>query len=172
MNYYKYLDLDYESVHKDLRSYLISYNDKQKIGNFWTYLDVDDLIKNVPSLPRMFESLNLTIYIAAFISTSPKYGMIHIDDDPGKARINLPIINCEFSETRFFVNEGPLEHKYLENGIPYWDIDPAKCRHVDTLVLDKPAVLNIGQPHQVVTHKPPRVAITIKFHQDINHLLN
>lgn len=170
MKYYKYVDIDYLSVLGQIQSYVKDH--RHLINDFWVNMDRNSIFQAVPELPKIFEPLNLTIVKLSFVTLLEKESQIHIDDNPASVRINIPIFNCNDSETRFFKYSGEHEKRYLSNGVAYIYLDPEKCEHVDTLVLNKPAALRGTEPHQVIAgSKLPRVSLTIRFKESIEHLL-
>jgi hypothetical protein len=171
MKYYRYIDLDYKIILDDVRSYIK--NNPSKLKSSYTNLDLTDFLNSVPKFPSIFQPLNLTIKTVSVIISNDKFGSIHVDQADCKVRINIPILNCEKSETRFFINHGAVQRRVLQNGVAWFYVDPSKCDHVDTLVLDKPAVLRVTVPHQVVAGDVlPRISISVRFHENIDHLIN
>ena len=178
MKYYKYLpDLDWHPVSNKLRWYVLEENkdillfDNSK--NMWQDTKKELILKNVPELLEMIRPLNLTIrYVAFFISTISD-NVIHNDHSPVDYRINLPVLNCENTETKFFTSIDEPERKLQDNGVTYYIYDPNKCTHVESYYLNCPVVLRVNELHQVI-HNPikiPRISFTMAFYEDISYLL-
>jgi EAL domain-containing protein (putative c-di-GMP-specific phosphodiesterase class I) len=177
MIYYRYLDLDYKNSANKLLQYIQEHRPDllKKDTSFWKDVDTYDVLTKIPELPRMFESLNISIkFVAFFVSFDPIIN-IHIDTDCAKARINLPILNCENTETRFYTApKDSIQLTFQRNGVLYYKIDPAKCEWVDQFYLTQPVVFRNNEPHNIVSNNPltPRISCTIGFNEDISHLLN
>jgi hypothetical protein len=177
MKYYTYLDLDWQASSKKLKEYIYKDNPHlliQATKGSWQVVDTEELLKKVPELVEMVRPLGVTIrYVAFFISNYP-IGTIHIDADQySKCRINVPIDNCENTETRFFqTTEEPVKI-FQNNGVPLFQINPDKCVHVDQFYLTQPVLFRNTEPHQVISNNPihPRISCTISLHEDLSYLL-
>jgi hypothetical protein len=175
MLYYKKLDLDFDLVSKKTLDYVISNRDK--ITSFWNHLNLENFIKNVPEITRMFAPLNITpAYISLIVATQDagihRDTYIKVTPTP-VARINIPILNCQGSETRFWSTSAEPELLFLDNGTPYRYLDEKDCKLETILELDRPTVLRVKEPHSVVVGKKvPRISLTIEFEEDIEYLLN
>jgi hypothetical protein len=176
MKYYKYLDLDWHSCRKQLLHYVqvdcpsLSIPDSSS----WRKPNLNDVLEKVPQLPVVFQPLNLTIRYVAFFVSNYQYGTIHIDADTiSKARINLPVLNCENTETRFYTTSGMTNKIFQDNGVSLMNIDPGTCTHVDQFYLTQPVVFRNTHPHQVVSNNVnhPRISCTVAFNEDIEYLL-
>jgi hypothetical protein len=177
MNYYKYLDLNWQPAAEKLKQYIYK--------NPWTYLtnlrksswkdtDLNTITSNIPELLEMVSPLNVTIrQVSFFISNYPK-GSIHIDaESQSKCRLNIPVLNCENTETRFYTTTDEPVLIKQDNGVPLYRITPESCTHVDQYYLTQPVLFRNTQPHQIISNNPinPRISCTIAFHQDLEYLL-
>jgi hypothetical protein len=176
MKYYKYIELDWQSCCEQLLHYVQV--DCPRLltpdNSSWRGADLHDILKKVPQLTVMFQSLNLTIRYVAFFVSNQQYGTIHIDaDNISKARINLPVLNCENTETRFYTTSAVPTKIFQANGVPLMKIDPNTCTHVDQFYLTQPVVFRNTHPHQVVSNNAnhPRISCTVAFNEDIEYLL-
>ncbi len=172
MRYYRYIeDLEYNTTRLEVIEYIKIH--KGKINSFWTNIDFQDFCKFVPSILTVFNPLNLTVKRVAFTAAVKDIG-IHRDKSESVARINLPIINCEHSITKFWKTETEPTLLHLPNGVPYLFLDEKDCTLVDSICLNKPAVLRIAEPHSIHVQidKIPRISLTVEFHENIEHLLN
>jgi hypothetical protein len=177
MKYYRYLDLDCTAAAAGLAAYVQDnaqaiLEDQQYSA--WKNVNTQDVLAKVPELVDLFKPLTLTIKYLAFFVTEQPYGTIHIDHDrQSNSRINIPVLNCEKSETRFFtVTEAPV--KVLQkNGVPLLQLNPDTCVLVDQFRLTGPVVFRNDQPHQVVNINgiQPRISCTIGFYEDLEYLL-
>lgn len=176
MKYYKYLDIDCSIVSPKLIKYVYDNSDlilESQKSSSWKSVNTQDVLNKVPELIEMFTPLSLTIKYLAFFITDIPYGTIHIDHDTqSNCRINIPVLNCDSSETRFFtISEEPV--KVLQkNGIPLLKLNPLACTQVDKFELTKPVVFRNNQPHQVVSYNEnqPRISCTIGFHENLEFL--
>lgn len=169
MMYYKKLDLEFSEVAKKTLEY--AKINKDKITSFWTNVNYDDFVKHVPEITTMFESMNLHPKRVAFVVAVKDVG-IHRDATTSTARINLPILNCEHSLTKFWKTMVEPTLLQLPNGVPYMFLDEIDCNLVEQVCLDKPTVLRITEPHSVhVGNKVPRISLTIEFFEDLTYLL-
>jgi len=177
MKYYKYLDLNFETVSAKLNDYINKHSQLFLVDqrtSSWKSVDLTDLLKDVPELSEMLAPLNITLRYAAFFVSDYATGTLHIDHDiNSNCRIIIPVLNCENTETRFFTTSAAPEKVLQPNGIPLLKLDPSKCTHVDQYYLDKPLIFRNDQPHQVVSNNPnnPRISFTMGFVEDIEYLL-
>lgn len=176
MKYYNYLDLNWKPVAEKLNQYIETKPALLEFSSSWKNLDAKDVLVNIPELQEMFNPLGITVkYLALFI-TNYKVGTIHVDaDNQSKCRINFPVLNCELTETRFYVNNGPSIRVQQPNGVPLLRLLPSQCTLVDQFYLERGAVVfRNTEPHQVVSNNPmqPRISCTVGFHEDIEYLLN
>jgi hypothetical protein len=177
MKYYKYLDLDCSTVSTKLAQYvyensaLILSNQK---NSAWNPANKEDVLAKVPELGELFKPLNITIKYLAFFITDLPINAIHIDDTQSNCRINIPVLNCEKSETIFFTTtEEPVMAKQ-KNGLSFLMLNPLACTQVDKFELTRPVVFRNNQPHQVVSFNEvqPRIACTIGFYEDLEFLFH
>jgi hypothetical protein len=176
MKYYNYLDIDCSKASPKLAQYV--YENSESIlelqkNSAWKSVDTQDVLDKVPELIEMVKPLDITIKYLAFFITDMTYGTIHIDSDKqSTSRINIPVLNCDKSETRFFImSEEPI--KVLQkNGISLIKLNPAACTQVDKFELTRPVVFRNDQPHQVVSYNEiqPRISCTIGFYENLEHL--
>jgi hypothetical protein len=170
MKYYKKLELDHTLVAEKTLKY-ISVN-KHKITDFWTNIDFNEFTNHVSELLPFFEKINLTPCRIAITTTLTDVG-IHRDDTTVPLRINIPILNCKGSQTKFWKTSVEPTRLFLANGVPYLYIDKKNCELMETVELDTPTVLRIKEPHSIsVGENVPRISLTIGFLEDIEYLLN
>ena len=175
MKYYKKLDLDHTLVAKKTLAYASLHKDK--IKSFWTNINITEFVKQIPEIITLFEPLNITPTRISLITAVTKERTdpgIHRDYTDVPIRINVPVLNCEYSQTKFWrTTSEPTVINIPGTNIPYFYLKDSECEIADTLVLDKPTVLRIIEPHSVhVGEKSPRLALTIEFKEDIEYLLN
>lgn len=177
MEYYKYLDLDCSTVSPKLVKYVYDnysgiFDDQH--NSAWKAVNTQDVLDKVPELMEMFAPLNLTIRYLAFFITDLPINAIHIDDTQSNCRINIPVLNCEKSETIFFTTtEEPVMAKQ-KNGLSFLMLNPLACTQVDKFELTRPVVFRNNQPHQVISFNEvqPRISCTIGFYEDLEFLFH
>jgi len=176
MIYYKKLDLEFSEVAKKTLAYVRLHKDKVK--SFWTNVNFEEFSIHVPEILTMFAPLNITPIRVSIIATLSEVA-IHRDNHiegnipTPTARINIPILNCYESETRFWSTTAEPKLVFLDNGTPYLYLETADCKLEDVLQLDRATVLRVIEPHSVHPGpKSPRISLTVQFREDIEYLLD
>ena len=179
MKYYKYLsDLDWRPVAEKLKWYVLEYDKKPLIyddpRNMAQTVNQLDLHKQVPELSNLFSPLNLTIRNVSFFVSTTLQNAIHHDGVPENCRINIPVLNCNNSETKFYVSSQPVPMRHQPNGQPFFSVNREDCTYVDSYFLKCPVILRVNELHQVFQDYTniPRVACTIAFNENIEHWLD
>jgi hypothetical protein len=174
MKYWKYLDLNWRPASLRLREYALSRPEVLEPGSYFKLQDHADIVNHVPEVVEMLEPLKIDIRFIAFFVQLTNNCNIHVDQDSQYTRINIPILNCEHSETKFFTSsKGPV--RALEaSGVPYYYYEPEYCTCVSSYKLDGAILLRVREPHQVVIHGDhyPRISCSIGYKQDLTHLLD
>jgi len=176
MRYYKFLELEWTYAAEAMKEYVLANPSLYKAGRgAWVNCDFADVIEKVPQLQEMFNPLRLTIKRVSLFVMNYKFGKIHIDDDVMHPfRINIPILNCKDTETRYFtVTKNPVVEEQ-PNKVKLHSFDYSKCQLADRFELTGPIIIKSQEPHQVVIHHDllPRISCTIAFHEDLGHLFN
>jgi hypothetical protein len=170
MNYYKKLDIDYKLVASKTLEY-VKLN-RSSIKYFWTDFNFNDYSTHVPEIKSLFKNLNITPCRVSLITSSTS-GNIHRDHTRSIARINIPILNCEESQTKFWKAIVDPTLIYEPNNVMYFKFEEKDCELADVLVLDKVTIIRVSEPHSVhVGNKVPRISLTIDFQENIENLLN
>ena len=162
MKYYAELtDLNITGIVASSLAYLHKHHQNifEEQVQFFQPLNFSQFNQEVPELVECFATLGLEpVFVAALVMTFPN---TDIHRDPGAkedwARINVPILNCEYSETRFF--------KMKEGIVGTTNINENDCDIVDSLTLSHATALAIGHPHQVVMLEGnyPRISLSVNF---------
>lgn len=102
---------------------------------------------------------------------------LHIDHTSGlnegvKARLNVPVMNCEESVTCFYeLDEQTFStHMTTPGGTKFWpDELRRRLNPVTQVVLKQPTILRTSEPHTVFCNGKnfPRVSLTISFKEDL-----
>lgn len=165
---------------------------------WWCYFP-DEVEKNVPGLIEAFASMGLTMKQMIFFNNvpndieikdhnDPRSLFIHTDAEDLKSSqydghretvtdfaptqaLNIPMENCEGSETLFYelLNDNP--GVYFVNpgcgGHAHQDV-----KEVFRFELNRPAVLRIDVPHAVYNpHQEDRVVATFRFEESLEKFL-
>ena len=177
MKNYKFLDIaDHLKISDDVYQYVISCTDIIDTKNFWTDLNIDDVLNSVPLLKKVIDSYNLTAKQIAIIYVSPKQTAdIHIDFNPN-VRILWPIKNCKKSVTTFYyVDKTNVQARRLPNGIWYNRISNTVIpEFIESFSLTGPVAFNPSVAHGIVSDpdsNEPRLSLTVSFTTPIDHLL-
>ena len=175
MLYFKeFPDINADQTIKECNEY---FDYKYKSLDFeWPWHDIenfDEFLTRVPSIRTLFKPLNLTPKFAAFFIILVNDPCIHIDGatTSTSCRINLPVRNCEYSETTFYnlKDNISIDRVLGEVSIVPEDV----CDMVAKVSLKHPTALAVGQYHSVrmIENVFPRISITIGFEEDTSHLL-
>lgn len=190
MKYYKYIDIDNcQAVIDNSRrfvaeTYAAILENKMSI---FRQINWKKYISYCPEIMTAFSKYDLEphsgfIYILYHQAMAP----IHVDFIHHKrnlCRINIPVFNCEYSRTAYYKNRQikyigdtePLRH-FVDPGICSYikyDEDDVSIEKVDEVVVDRPTILRVQEPHRVIIDKNhlPRVVLTLRTHKDPVYLL-
>ena len=194
--YYRELDLDFS----DIKEAILNDFDEKTMFKFWNPLEQ----KYLGLLDQMFKPLNITPIEYVLINANTKRYVVHTDISRQQYRINIPILNCEYSSTHFFRIKDPAlkkkKQEQLKNritNIGAWPgLDPYAVPHnpyaiieyagedflkynldeveLETqVILKKPTILNIKEPHAVAVTKKDisRLSISIEFKENLEPLI-
>jgi hypothetical protein len=124
-----------------------------------------------------FRKINLEInYVAAIVMMAEKDIRVHTDNWNQEARINIPLLNCENTFTKYYSN---IKTQNLYN--PSTGLISNTVINLDEIVyeggleLRKATVLRSNEGHHITvpsTNPVPRISLTIGFVQDPVYLLN
>jgi hypothetical protein len=175
MKYFKYIDVPgWEVLSDKMRQYLLDrgYTNHQPSYDLFDR----DVFYHIPELRSVFKNINLTVVNAGLFYLPPNSrSTIHKDDVPsGFCRINLPILNCEGSVTRFYqAPDSAVKKIQQDNRHPYYYVEPTDCNLISSVEIIRPTVLDVSEIHEVINfNNVPRIAATIKFQEDIRYLLD
>ena len=125
----------------------------------------------------MIKPLNCTIRVISFyiLYEHTDDSWIHVDGGAHATRIILPVLNCDNTETRYYVSDSPLTELKQPNGLSYRVLDQtSNYKQVATLHVTQPAVHRVHELHGVFLPKDqvfPRITCGIGVHEDLTHLL-
>lgn len=167
MIYYRELpELDASDLIITTRRYLEKFHSHVLVQPvpFFQVLNLSNFAKYNPSFDKLFNSIGLTPnFVSALVMHFP-HTDIHRDPMTfeSSCRINIPILNCEHSETRFFEM---LPEKTGQTNIP-----ESECVMVDKFTLKCPTILKVGHPHQVMMIEKvyPRISLAVNFRENLS----
>lgn len=146
---------------------------------FWNTLSQTKHKHCYNTLAPVFESAGFKLLRISFLIIVEPAVAIHTDTESGienqsLARVNIPVLNCENTETRFYssVKWEPIVKK-LGNGIKYTYHSPDNCKFESSVSLTEPTILRVKELHNVIVHNPvyPRITLTCALDPDPVYLL-
>lgn len=172
MKYWKRVALDgFEQLKPKLLSYVFESVDVERC-QFWNQLDVQAL----PELQSMIQrTLDVQILAVAALVLRQRTSNLHIDHTRGqfghKARLNLPLLNCEKSQTVFY-DVGDTPHWKVSQGdgtkVWRWGSYP----RLTSFTLTDPTVIRVSAVHGLHSFTTePRIALTLNLEKDAVTLL-
>jgi hypothetical protein len=180
MIYFKEIDIDnLETIQKKCLDYVKTkeeiYKRLKPIG--WYLFNLEELKVSCPELQESFSKINLDIIYAGVIVIMEQKDMsVHCDNSPQDVRINIPLLNCANTFTKFYSN---IKTEIAINPITGYILN--KVYNLDEIIyedefeLRKATVLRVNEGHTVTLPKSnpvPRISLTLGFKQDLIYLLN
>ena len=145
---------------------------------FWNELDLKKLDEQVPELGQsVYSALGTKIWLAAVLVLRKEQTNLHTDHTLGqrgqKARLNLPLLNCEKSQTVFYDagDQPPVAINAFDNTKVWrWGSNfPVLTR----VVLSEPTILRVSALHGVHSFTTaPRIALTLNLERDAAEFLD
>lgn len=178
MLYHKEIDLaGWESAAEKIYQYVKNNTHYLRQQAFWNTLSKTRHRPCYDTLTPLFKSAGFDLVSMSFLIIAEPVVAIHTDTEPGRqnlARVNIPILNCEGTETRFYspIKWEPIVKK-LGNGVKYTYHSPENCKFESSVSVVQPTVLRVKELHNVVVHKPvyPRITLTCALDPDPVYLL-
>ena len=181
MKYFKHIELDgWRGPAIKIHKYVRDNTHIIKDGAFWNIISRDQHPYCYEQLDPVFARAGFNLLRISFLVLWGDESTIHQDRDvfPGFperiARINIPVLNCEHSETRFYstINNNPIV-KTLPNGITYTHHEAEDVRVEAAVTVSKPTVIRVRELHSVVNHAKiyPRITLTCAVDPDPVYLL-
>lgn len=195
MIYSRYIDIpNWKKHQEDLIKFYYSGGNYEPDMWWWCHSE-DEVRNNVPGLIESFKEVGLEMRQLIYFTTptkdktvtnheDPLSIFIHQDsqDDPEcytdldttfdpEFAINIPLENCEGSETFFYeriANEEEVFYPWHGCG----GLRHSSVRPVHSFELNQPALLRINVPHGVFNpHASIRTVATFRFYNDVTFLL-
>lgn len=177
MKIFNYIDVENQQLISDkLYEFIANKTSILQEQNFWTHIDVDEVLNFIPELKKVCDDRNLVVWDFAVICAQPNMqGGIHQDEYPD-IRWLWPVKNTEGSYTRFFeTTDDDLEWKQLPEGKLYRGVkDSYVPKEVAAFELTKPVVFDPGVAHGIFTNPKfteSRLTCTIRFTDPPKHML-
>ena len=168
MKLYQSIDLDHcDIIISKVKDYL---EKKELINTSYTgyiLLDKNELVKSCPELARSLLKVGLTILGSAiYRTTNNTQSLVHIDNVTYKCRVNIPIMNCEYSSTVYYNADIGNTEVQSWNNTKY--IKCVNSTEIDRVTIDRPTILRINTPHRVEMSETysPRICLTIRCNPD------
>ena len=178
MKYFKYLELDWKPFAEKLRYYITHIRpEMSRVDPYDPSIRVDkaDLLKYASAeVDKMTAGSDFQINNFAIFSTGREIGQIHTDLNDFPCRINIPLFNCEHSETRIYKCSGVAVPGIQPNGMKFETVDDTTCVQVDQFCLTGPVLFRTWVPHNIVNYIAPsiRVSCTMELNKDLSYLLD
>lgn len=194
MRYFKYIDIDnYPHIKEKSIKFVEDVFLTQRRSMFQQF-NWENYLEYCPEIMEAFTRYDLVPYTGfVYIIYKQEDSPLHIDyisKIHNKCRINLPLVNCEFSKTIYYktpltdfnaerVVQGDVmtdpnneENSKLINYLKFNEDDPGLSK-VDEVVVDKPTIMRVQEAHRVMidSTKVPRVVLTIHTYKDPVYLL-
>jgi hypothetical protein len=132
-----------------------------------------DLLSECPCLADVLAPYGLKCVEAyAFVMYDQASCSIHSDAIPQQARLNIPILNCEGTLTKFYECEKQIQVPHF-TGVKVFNY--FGCREVASVEVTQPTLLRVSMPHYVALSpgQPlPRITISLGFDRDPVFLLD
>lgn len=169
MKYYQHIQIpNVNEIIDATRNYIVS-NDA--IYNRRSGVCLIHLGKNLPFFASLIESCldkyNLVCTGAyAFVISHQNQCSVHSDSFIHESRLNIPILNCEYSETKFYdVSKWKTCRNMLGHDVPV----ALEYVEVDSVKITEPTLLRVNKPHKVILNKEldtPRITLSLYFDRD------
>jgi hypothetical protein len=180
MIYYKEIDiLYYDTIIQKSLDFVknnIAYHRPITETSFY-YLNTENYLNSVPEINLAFSEYNLECRFASiYIMYNPTHTFVHVDRSPTKARINLPLLNCDNTFTHFY-SGGELQD-YINPGTGMISSIPKNDDDItleSSLEMKKTTVVRITELHKVElpSNNPvPRITLSLFFDKDPVFLLD
>ena len=128
------------------------------------------ILEHVPEIKQAFNQIGLNpVFVAVHTMRNQTDSAPHHDRVQPLVRINIPLINCETSETIFYENyEKSKIFLNPHNGTTAYIMeDESVLTKADSVVLDYATILRVSSLHGVrMGPNSPRISLTVGFDYD------
>lgn len=176
---FKHIDLPgWEEVSSSVLKWTLENTDfcTNKKYRGWTSIRTQKLLEEVPEINELFEVAgfkitNISFFLRNNCLTSPPHS--HVGDD--LARINIPILNCKGTFTKFYESTEIEELVYNAQGSPLTQLPSFNnVKEIASCEINVPTVLSVKTLHSVIIPPGtvfPRIMISVKVDPDPIYLL-
>jgi len=168
MNYWKRINInDLEIIQRKTLDYIKNNRGKFAANTPFNPIDFKSFILAVPEFLTAFNEHGLTpTTVAMYIMFSNPDGAAHRDYLTDKARINIPILNCENSWTNFYKLINPDAKPKISintKGQPYQSYDPKDILLEDRVQIIEPTIIRPMEIHSIEMDETrvPRITLTV-----------
>ena len=169
--YFKYIEIPYDKC-----EILNFFNSKPKYTSTFEILKPSEVLPMLPSISEWFDQQNLVPAMVAYIALGGNSKQrIHTDTQLPSLAINIPVHNCETAKTYFYHTDSPETAIFhtKDTNVPANGYDEIAMKEVCHYTLNRPAIINIKEPHSVDNDNPnTRYCLSFRFFQDPVHLIN
>lgn len=181
MKYFKVIEVEnVKKISEDFLSYYKENHEKfNSLNTFWNRLEpkyYEEFLNKIESIRNLISQFGEVKAIALLILLEDS-STLHIDHTTGlnkdvKARLNIPIMNCEGSYTEFFelsTEKFALGEKNLGGTIAWPAVIRNTEKPISVVELIQPTILRTSTPHTVRCSNCefPRISLTISFKDDV-----
>lgn len=133
---------------------------------FWNQLDPTANANIFQLWTPLFDAYGFLLRELAVLIVNYEDIPIHQDRDhdsgTSKARVNIPLLNCQGTSTQFFqAHTWQPKEMVLHNGVKYIYHDQVNCKLEDSVEIDQPTVIRVQELHNVVCNQGPKPRITL-----------
>jgi hypothetical protein len=168
MEYYKKINISqYDVIVPRIQSYLENKDMINSAPAGFLPCNAKEIIEYCPQLYFSLIEVGLQIKtIGIYRTTLNSQAPIHIDHTPYKSRLNIPIMNCQYSSTVFYQADVEEVKQQKNDNLKY--IQCVNAIEIDRVTVDQPTILRIDHPHQVIMDedKFPRICLTVGCYPD------
>jgi hypothetical protein len=141
-------------------------------GSFIPFPDAE-FMEKVPEINQSFAPYGRRcIKSSIYLMWNNTDALPHVDGAESIARVNIPILNCEGTNTVFYENivTRPLR---LPTGVVYEPVINHDYREVTRVEISSPTIIRVREGHSVVMNeaRSPRITLTMQLDPDIVDLL-
>ena len=125
-----------EFLDKEKEKFLTNPQDLRNIVPVFLF-DHKEFRKECPEFDQAFEELGFKVkFVIAYIMLSNYEGAIHVDSGADRARVNIPIVNCEETVTSFYANV-KFSQEIFPNGAVFYSVVNTDYNLVDEVTVDE-----------------------------------
>jgi hypothetical protein len=166
--YYKKLICNnYNDINQQVIDFINHHDLSNRKEQFWNPIIVTEFVRATPLLQQWLLDLDLRIKtVAVTVGHDIKCCGAHVDTPPAIYKLSWPVANTQHSFNRWFreINNNCTVCTNELGGRIYLDYNDLE--EVDRMRVDGPAIINVGQPHDVWFEDGsqfPRIGLQCQF---------